>query len=91
LHRHRQLIGTAFDELQTLVSTEVQGQSLGRSQTDSFAIKRLIEEEIPIRGIEDDLLRADFDAQGYILQWKAHLAKRVFVEGKKQQEKEVVV
>lgn len=65
--------------------------SLGRSQPDSLAIKRLIEEKIPIRGIEDHLLRADFDARGYISQWKAYQTKRLFIEGKKKREKRGIV
>ncbi|HEV2579421.1 MAG TPA: FAD-dependent oxidoreductase, partial [Ktedonobacteraceae bacterium] len=50
--------------------------SLGPTQPDSLAVKRLIEEGRSIRGIEKELLSGEFDARQYFIQQQTHVVRK---------------
>ncbi len=56
--------------------------SLGPTQPDSLAIKRIIDEGLSIRGIEDALLKGDFDARKYFSQSRSRAVKDMVTSGK---------
>ncbi|MGH2494875.1 MAG: NAD(P)/FAD-dependent oxidoreductase [Ktedonobacteraceae bacterium] len=56
--------------------------SLGPSQPDSLAIKRIIEEGLPIRDIKKSLLKGTFDARRYLSHRRTHSAQRMVTTGK---------
>ncbi|WP_052887872.1 NAD(P)/FAD-dependent oxidoreductase [Thermogemmatispora carboxidivorans] len=45
--------------------------ALGKAQPDALAIKRLIDEALPVGVIQDALLRGDFDARAYFAQLRS--------------------
>jgi NAD(P)H-nitrite reductase large subunit len=45
--------------------------ALGRAQPDALAIKRLIDEALPVAAIQDALLRGDFDARSYFVRLRS--------------------
>nr|BBH94783.1 hypothetical protein KTA_29820 [Thermogemmatispora argillosa] len=45
--------------------------ALGRAQPDALAIKRLIDEALPVTAIQDALLRGTFDARAYFAQLRS--------------------
>ena len=49
--------------------------SLGQSQPDSLAVKRIIEEGHPIHGITRELLKGSFDARQYLSQMRSQTAR----------------
>ena len=55
--------------------------SLGKTQPDSLAIKRLIDEGISIRDVEKDLLAGDLNARQYFAQRHFHAANALVVTG----------
>lgn len=55
--------------------------SLGQSQPDSLAIKRIIEEGHSVRNITRELLKGNFDARQYLSQINSRTA-RVIISGK---------
>ncbi len=56
--------------------------SLGPSQPDSLAIKRIIEEGFSIRDIKKSLLKGTFDARSYFSRRHTHSAQRLVTTGK---------
>jgi NADPH-dependent 2,4-dienoyl-CoA reductase/sulfur reductase-like enzyme len=56
--------------------------SLGITQPDGLAIKRLVDEELPVRDVASALLKGEFDARQYFAQHHAHTAHRMAVTGK---------
>lgn len=56
--------------------------SIGPSQPDSLAIKRIIEEGLPIRDIKKSLLRGTFDARSYFSRRRTYSAQRMVTTGK---------
>lgn len=56
--------------------------SLGPSQPDSLAIKRIIEEGLSIRDIKKALLKGTFDARSYFSRRRTHTAQRMVTTGK---------
>ena len=56
--------------------------SLGSSQPDSLAIKRIIDEELPIGDIKKALLKGDFDARQYYSQRRSRTLHTVVTTGK---------
>ena len=56
--------------------------SLGPSQPDSLAIKRIIEEGLSIRDIKKSLLKGTFDARSYFSRRRTHNAQRMVTTGK---------
>ncbi len=56
--------------------------SLGPSQPDSLAIKRIIEEGLSIRDIKKSLLKGTFDARSYFSRRRTHSAQRMVTTGK---------
>ncbi|MFL5628471.1 MAG: NAD(P)/FAD-dependent oxidoreductase [Ktedonobacteraceae bacterium] len=56
--------------------------SLGPTQPDSLAIKRIIDEGLSIRGIEDALLKGDFDARKYFSRSRSRAVKDMVTSGK---------
>ena len=56
--------------------------SLGPSQPDSLAIKRIIEEGLPIRDIQKSLLKGTFDARSYFSRRRTYSAQRLVTTGK---------
>jgi hypothetical protein len=56
--------------------------SLGSSQPDSLAIKRIIEEGLSIRDIKKSLLKGTFDARSYFSRRRTHSAQRMVTTGK---------
>ena len=56
--------------------------SLGPSQPDSLAIKRIIEEGLSIRDIKKSLLKGTFDARSYFSRRCTHSAQRMVTTGK---------
>ncbi len=56
--------------------------SLGPSQPDSLAIKRIIEEGLSIRDIKKSLLKGTFDARSYFSRRSTHSAQRMVTTGK---------
>ena len=56
--------------------------SLGPSQPDSMAIKRIIQEGLSIRDIKKSLLKGTFDARGYFSRRNTHSAQRMVTTGK---------
>ncbi|HKV57649.1 MAG TPA: FAD-dependent oxidoreductase [Ktedonobacteraceae bacterium] len=56
--------------------------SLGPSQPDSLAIKRIIEEGLSIRDIKKSLLKGTFDARRYFSHRRTHSAQRMVTTGK---------
>lgn len=55
--------------------------ALGKTQPDSLAIKRLIDEEISIRDIERDLLTGELNARQYFAHQHFHAANTLVVTG----------
>ncbi len=55
--------------------------SLGAVQPDSLAIKRIIDEERPVRKIEQALLTGELDMRHYVALSDAHTAQRIAVTG----------
>ncbi|HTK08781.1 MAG TPA: FAD-dependent oxidoreductase [Ktedonobacteraceae bacterium] len=51
--------------------------SLGKAQPDSLAIKRIVDEGLPVRAIIRDLLRGDFDARKYVAQVRTQAAQGI--------------
>lgn len=56
--------------------------SLGPSQPDGLAIKRIIEEGLSIRDIKKSLLKGTFDARSYFSRRRTHSAQRMVTTGK---------
>ena len=56
--------------------------SLGSSQPDSLAIKRIIDEELPIGNIKKALLKGDFDARQYFSQQRFGTLHTMITTGK---------
>jgi NAD(P)H-nitrite reductase large subunit len=56
--------------------------SLGPTQPDALAIKRIIDEGLSIRGIEDALLKGKFDARKYFSQHRSRAVKDMVTSGK---------
>jgi NADPH-dependent 2,4-dienoyl-CoA reductase/sulfur reductase-like enzyme len=56
--------------------------SLGPSQPDSLAIKRIIEEGLPISDIKKSLLKGTFDARSYFSRRRTFSAQRLVTTGK---------
>ena len=56
--------------------------SLGPSQPDSLAIKRIIEEGLSIRDIKKSLLKGTFDARSYFSRRRTSSAQRMVTTGK---------
>ena len=56
--------------------------SLGPTQPDSLALKRIIDEGLSIRDIEKALLTGEFDARQYFAQRHSHAAHSMAVTGK---------
>ena len=56
--------------------------SLGATQPDSLAIKRLIDEGLSVRGVKKALLKGNFDARRYFSGWKARTAQEMVTSGK---------
>lgn len=55
--------------------------SLGLTQPDGLAIKRMVDEELPIRDVASALLTGEFDARQYFSQHHAQTAHRMAVTG----------
>lgn len=56
--------------------------SLGSTQPDSLAIKRIIDEGLSIRSVKDALLKGDFDARKYFSQSRSRAAREMVTSGK---------
>ncbi|HEY6539741.1 MAG TPA: NAD(P)/FAD-dependent oxidoreductase, partial [Ktedonobacteraceae bacterium] len=56
--------------------------SLGPSQPDSLAIKRIVEEGLSIRDIKKSLLKGTFDARSYFSRRRTYSAQRMVTTGK---------
>ena len=56
--------------------------SLDIKQPDGLAIKRMVDEELPVRDIASALLAGEFDAREYFAQHHAHAAHRMAATGK---------
>ena len=56
--------------------------SLGPTQPDGLAIKRLIDEGLSIRDIKKDLLRGEFDVRKYFSRQRTYAAQRMVITGK---------
>src|SRR5579859_992846 len=56
--------------------------SLGGTQLDGLAIKRIVDEELPIRDVAGALLTGEFDANQYFARHHARSAHRMAVTGK---------
>jgi NAD(P)H-nitrite reductase large subunit len=56
--------------------------SLGPTQPDALAIKRIVDEGLSIRGIENALLKGNFDARKYFSQHKSRAVKDMVTSGK---------
>ena len=56
--------------------------SLGTTQPDGLAIKRMVDEELPVRDIASALLTGKFDARQYFAQHHAQTVHRIAVTGK---------
>lgn len=55
--------------------------SLGPSQPDSLAIKRIIDEGHSVRGITRELLKGNFDARKYLSQMRSRAAQGMLTSG----------
>ena len=55
--------------------------SVGITQPDGLAIKRIVDEELPVRDVASALLAGEFDARQYFAQYHAHTAHRMAVTG----------
>jgi NADPH-dependent 2,4-dienoyl-CoA reductase/sulfur reductase-like enzyme len=55
--------------------------SLGATQPDSLAIKRIIDEGLSVREITKDLLRGEFDARKYFSGKRTYAAQRMITTG----------
>jgi NAD(P)H-nitrite reductase large subunit len=55
--------------------------SLGAMQPDSLAIKRIIDEGLPVREITKDLLHGKFDARAYFSRKRSYAAHRMLSTG----------
>nr|BBH94040.1 hypothetical protein KTA_22390 [Thermogemmatispora argillosa] len=56
--------------------------SLGPMQPDSLAIKRLIDEELPVRDILKGLLKGEFDARQYLSRRRTYTAQDLVTSGR---------
>lgn len=56
--------------------------SLGPTQPDSLAIKRIIDEGLSVRDIKKDLLKGEFDARRYFSNKRTYQAQRMMTTGK---------
>ncbi len=56
--------------------------SLGTTQPDSLAIKRIIDEGLSIQKIKKALLKGNFDARKYLSGWSARTAQEMVTSGK---------
>jgi NADPH-dependent 2,4-dienoyl-CoA reductase/sulfur reductase-like enzyme len=56
--------------------------SLGPTQPDSLAIKCIIDEGLSIRGIEEALLKGDFDARKYFSEHRSRTIREMITSGK---------
>jgi hypothetical protein len=56
--------------------------SLGTTQPDSLAIKRIIDEGLSIRAVKEVLLKGDFDARKYFSQSRSRAARDMVTSGK---------
>src|SRR6266566_6120557 len=56
--------------------------SLGPTQPDGLAIKRLIDEGLSIRNIKKELLKGEFDARKYFSRQRTNAAQRMVTTGK---------
>ncbi|MFL5655865.1 MAG: NAD(P)/FAD-dependent oxidoreductase [Ktedonobacteraceae bacterium] len=56
--------------------------SLGSTQPDSLAIKRIIDEGLSIRGVKRALLKGDFDVRKYFSQSRSRAAQDMLTSGK---------
>ena len=55
--------------------------SLGPTQPDGLAIKRLIDEGLSIRDIKKDLLKGEFDVRKYFSRQRTYAAQRMVITG----------
>ena len=56
--------------------------SLGTTQPDSLAIKRIIDEELPVKDIKSALLKGKFDARKYFSHWNSRSARELVTTGR---------
>ena len=56
--------------------------SLGMTQPDSLAIKRIIDEGLSIQNVKKALLKGNFDARKYFSGWRAHTVQEMVTSGK---------
>ncbi len=56
--------------------------SLGTTQPDSLAIKRIIDEELPVSDVKPDLLKGKFDARKYFSHWNSQSAREMVTSGR---------
>jgi len=56
--------------------------SLGPTQPDSLAIKRIIDEGLSILDIQKDLLKGNFDARTYFSRQQSHATRTLITSGK---------
>ncbi len=56
--------------------------SLGPTQPDSLAIKRIIDEGLSIRDIQKDLLKGSFDARKYFSRQQSHAVRSLITSGR---------
>ncbi|GER84711.1 hypothetical protein KTAU_33470 [Thermogemmatispora aurantia] len=56
--------------------------SLGPMQPDSLAIKRIIDEELPVRDILKGLLKGEFDARQYLTRQRTYTAQDLVTSGR---------
>jgi len=56
--------------------------SLGTTQPDSLAIKRIIDEGLDVRSVKKALLKGNFDARKYFSGWRAHTVQEMVTSGK---------
>ncbi|WP_052891137.1 NAD(P)/FAD-dependent oxidoreductase [Thermogemmatispora carboxidivorans] len=56
--------------------------SLGPMQPDSLAIKRIIDEELPVRDILKGLLKGEFDARQYLTRRRTYTAQDLVTSGR---------
>lgn len=55
--------------------------SLGQTQPDSLAIKRLIDERVPVHKIKDALLKGSFDAHKYLSEHQSRTMQQLITSG----------
>lgn len=55
--------------------------SLGQTQPDSLAIKRLIDERVPVHKMKDALLKGSFDARKYLSEHQSRAMQQLITSG----------